>query len=130
MARSKQFRVTAPGEQISARSFLIAFIRRNWGRGLLFSFATGLFFCYFLIVSSKEFHICWPTIDGRLVSAFFRFMNPLRFFETENLFKGSSDRPFLMLQPISYAIDFVARIFIAYGYYQTIQAFRRYGRKS
>jgi len=103
---------------------------RNWGRGLLFSFVTGLLFYYFLIISSREFHIGWPTIDGRLVSAFFRYMNPLRFFETENLFKGSSEKPFLTLQPLSYAIDFFARIVLAYGYYQTIQAFRRFGRKS
>jgi hypothetical protein len=70
------------------------------------------------------------NIDGRLVSGFFKFMNPLRFFETENLFKGRDDTPSLTLHPLSYAIDFLALIIIAYGYYQIIQAFRRYGRKS
>jgi hypothetical protein len=102
---------------------------RNWGQGLLFSFGLGLVLYYLLIISSKEFHIGWPSIDGRLVSAFFKFMNPLRFFETENLFKANGDKPYLNLEPVSYFIDFIARIFVAYGYYQTIQAFRRYGRK-
>ena len=103
---------------------------RNWGRGLLFSFCLGLVLYYFLIISSKEFHIGWPSIDSRLISAFFKFMNPLRFFETENLFKFNGDKSYLTLALVSYGIDFIARIFVAYGYYQTIQAFRRYGRKS
>jgi hypothetical protein len=103
---------------------------RNWGRGLLFSFGLGLILYYLLVISSDQFHIGWPSIDGRLVSAFFKFMNPLRFFETENLFKTGDDKPYLTLHPVSYFVDFFARILVAYGYYQTIQAFRRYGRKS
>jgi hypothetical protein len=55
---------------------------------------------------------------------------PLRFFETENLLKSGNDQPYLTLHPVSYFVDFIARILVAYGYYQTIQAFRRYGRKS
>jgi len=30
--------------------------------------------------------------------------------------------------PLGYAIIYVGRIFIGYGYYQTIAAFRRYGK--
>lgn len=103
---------------------------RNWGKGLAFSLGMGLVLYYFLIVSSDQFHIGWPSFDSKLVGPFFKFMNPLRFFETENLFKTSGDKPYLTLQPISYFVDFIARILLAYGYYQVIQAFRRYGRKS
>jgi hypothetical protein len=56
-------------------------------------------------------------------------MNPLRFFELESIFKVGQERPFLSLSGWSYFWDLWGRVFVAYGFYQTIQAFRKYGRK-
>ena len=56
-------------------------------------------------------------------------MNPLRFFELEALFNNTSQEGIIKLNGLSYLSDFGGRIFLAYGYYQTIQAFRRFGRK-
>lgn len=102
---------------------------RNWARGILFSFSFGLIFFYFLVLSSKE-HYWGFYYDSRIISSYLKFMNPLRFFDTENLFKVNSDKAYLTLTPFSYLLDFFSRIIIAYGFYQTIQAFRRYGRRS
>ena len=103
---------------------------RNWMRGVVFSFAIGLACFYGLVISSKEYHIGWGlAINWQLVSSYFRFMNPLRFFELEALFRQNNGQSYLTLTPASYVIDFFGRIGIAYGFYQTIQAFRRFGRK-
>jgi len=56
-------------------------------------------------------------------------MNPLRFFDTDALFTKGNNKPYLTLTNLSYLWDFLGRVFVAYGYYQTIQAFRRFGRK-
>ncbi len=56
-------------------------------------------------------------------------MNPIRFFDLSDLFKKEQDKHWLTLTWYSYVIDFFGRVFIAYGYYQTIQAFRRFGRR-
>jgi hypothetical protein len=103
---------------------------RSWQRGILFSIVTGMIFFYLLVVTSKTYHVGFPvTIDNKLFVSFLRFMNPLRFFDLEGMFKLDSDRPFLYLSEWSYLWDFLGRVFVAYGFYQTIQAFRRYGRK-
>jgi hypothetical protein len=103
---------------------------RSWQKGLMFSICSGIIFFYLLVVSSKEYKIAFPiNFDGRLFPAFLRFMNPLRFFELEAIFKFNQDKPFLSLVGRSYLFDFLGRIFVAYGFYQTIQAFRRFGRK-
>jgi hypothetical protein len=104
---------------------------RSWSRGISFSFAIGICLFYFLVNSSQEYSIGWGFHwDRRFVGSFLKFMNPLRFFETENLFRSGSDKPYLTLTPGSFILDFVSRFLIAYGFYQTIQAFRRYGRKN
>ena len=53
----------------------------------------------------------------------------LRFFELDNLFSDSyPDRDFTFSR-IAYLVDFLGRVIVGYGFYQTIQAFRRYGQK-
>jgi hypothetical protein len=102
---------------------------RNWVRGIAFSFGIGLVFFYLLVISSSEYSIGWGfQMDGRLVGSFLKFMNPLRFFETEALFRSGTEKPYLTLSGCSYVIDFFSRVLVVYGFYQTIQAFRRYGR--
>jgi uncharacterized protein YjbI with pentapeptide repeats len=102
---------------------------RNWIRGVLFSFSIGLLMFCLLLVSTDKFKWGYPSLDFTLLPSYLKFMNPLRFFELEDLFKNSSAEGAIKLNGLSYLADFGGRILIAYGYYQTIQAFRRYGRK-
>jgi hypothetical protein len=102
---------------------------RSWQRGLLFSLGVGFMFFCFVVMSADEFGIGIPAFDSRLFIAYVRFMNPLRFFELETIFKLNGEESFLTLTSWSYFLDFLGRVFVAYGFYQTIQAFRRYGRK-
>jgi hypothetical protein len=100
---------------------------RWWGLGIIFTFLISfIFFCFLLgsvegLSSSSIFNIRWDFFDS-----FIKFMNPLRHFDTEALF---SNHKYIKASECSYIIDFFARVFITYGYYQIIQAFRRYGRK-
>lgn len=100
---------------------------RRWWQGVLFTILTGILFFYLIIRNSVEF----PKIsyNENLFLAYLKFMNPIRSFDTESIFKKNSGIPFLDLKTIAYLCDFIGKIVIAYGYYQTIQAFRRYGRK-
>ncbi len=103
---------------------------RNWVKGVIFTIIGGVIFFYLLVVSSHEYEIGFPiTFHTYLVAAYLKFLNPLRFFDTESLFKFNSETSYLTLTWRSYLCDFLGRIFIAYGFYQTIQAFRRFGRK-
>jgi hypothetical protein len=103
---------------------------RNWGRGILFSIAVGLLFFSFLIPSTQQYNIGFSWHETiRLIPSFLKFMNPLRHFETKELFKNIDGCIVITLSNWSYLWDFLGRIFVAYGYYQTIQAFRKYGRK-
>jgi hypothetical protein len=103
---------------------------RSWQRGVLFTVGVGILLFYFLVISSKEYTIAFGiNIRNGMLPAFLKFMNPLRFFDTESLFKIQPESQVITLTSTSYFWDFLGRIVIAYGYYQTIQAFRRYGRK-
>ena len=103
---------------------------RNWALGLVFSVIVGLFFFSALLVSTGKYVWSWePTWDWELMPAFLKFMNPLRFIDTETLFRIGQIDQNITLNKWSYLCDFLGRVFVAYGYYQTIQAFRRYGRK-
>jgi uncharacterized protein YjbI with pentapeptide repeats len=102
---------------------------RDWVRGGLFSFGIGLVFFCLLLISTEEYKFDIPIIDTKLAPAYLKFMNPLRFFELENLFINTPLEGNIKLGSLSYLADFGGRIFVAYGYYQTIQAFRRFGRK-
>ena len=99
-------------------------------RGVIFSFIVGLFFFYCLVISTKEYSI-GLSFDYRpeFIQSFLKFMNPLRFFDLEYIFKKEDNQTSITLSGLSYIWDFFGRVFIAYGFYQTIQAFRRFGRK-
>jgi len=98
---------------------------RNWVRPMILSFVAGAIFFYALVLSSEEYYFGFPiTLDDDLSIGFFRFMNPIRFFELDKLF----NQP-ITLKASSFFWDFLGRVSIAYFFYQTIQAFRRYGRK-
>ena len=101
---------------------------RNWFQGALFTFTTGFVFFIALLISTSAYEFSWPIkFRGELTDSFLKFMNPLRHFETENIF--SNHYNYSIATSCSYVIDFFGRIFITFGYYQTIQAFRRFGKK-
>lgn len=102
---------------------------RNWFLGTVFSFGIGILFFCFLLVSTNNYQWGFPQFDFSLTPAYLKFMNPLRFFELEALFNNTHQEGNIKLNGLSYLADFGGRLFIAYGYYQTIQAFRRFGRK-
>lgn len=102
---------------------------RYWMRGVIFSFGIGFLFFYFLLISSNKYSIGFPSFDDKLIPAYLKFMNPLRFIDTEALFKTNESDLKITLNGWSYFWDFVGRVFVAYGFFQTIQAFRRFGRK-
>jgi hypothetical protein len=104
---------------------------RYWPRGILFSFLVGGLFFNLMVNSTSKYYFTFDFNNDMfaLIGPYMKFMNPLRHFEVETIFKVGDKIPDLGLTPMSHIFDFVGRVFVAYGYYQTIQAFRRFGRK-
>lgn len=103
---------------------------RWWALGLVFTFSIGTIFFLCVVFSSVQHITGTHTLnDSRLFISYLKFMNPLRSFDTEAIFKISDKPAYLTLTLWSYFWDFIGRLLVAYGFYQTIQAFRRFGRK-
>ncbi len=102
---------------------------RSWGRGILFTLIAGIIFFIPLLITTNKYYFGWPSFDIDLLPAYLKFINPIRFFELSHLFDGADGTSDVTPNAWSYFWDFLGRLFVAYGYYQTIQAFRRYGRK-
>lgn len=102
---------------------------RSWTKGLLFICTFGFIFFLLLLISlwfSNSIDVLKANING--VKSFLKFINPIRYFDTSSLFNEPEIKT-VRVNWVSYLIDFIARIILAFGYYQTIQAFRKYGRK-
>lgn len=94
----------------------------SWINGVCFTlFITLIFYLLFLTTFSSDlyFECSWGAFAVTL-KHFFEFLNIAKWdikpFGIENYSWG-------------YIVLFLGRLFIAYGYYQTVQAFRKYGRK-
>jgi len=96
---------------------------RSWILGIVFTLGFGLQFFTFLLWSIPEYRDI-TSWDADLFGSFLHFINPLRQFNLKELFNAN-----LHFSRWSYVWDFLGRIFVAYGYYQTIQAFRRFGKQ-
>lgn len=93
---------------------------KSWLRGFLFTFIVGLFFFYFTIITTDNYVIGWDISKENITKTsgyFFTFLTPTH--KTNFL---SDAKPTFW----TYLLDFLGRIFIAYGIYQTVQAFRKY----
>jgi hypothetical protein len=99
----------------------------SWVRGFCFTFIVGFLF-YILYLSSLHhlpFNWGWGGVNGFVnaidnsIKYFIKF-----FIITHDLDFMDSYGP----TGISYLIDFFSKIFIGYGIYQTIQAFRKHGK--
>ena len=103
---------------------------QSWPLGILFTFIMAIIFFLLYFWSLQKF-----VINGNLnlnltkegvenfIEYFVNFLNPTRkpyFFEKEYEFSISG---------MSLLIDLFARIFIGYGIYQTVAAFRRLGKR-
>ncbi len=91
----------------------------SWGRALVFTLgAGGFFYLLFLWFIGKLFQ---PTaIDWSLAGQYFLFLDPTH----KPNFGEKGDLGFW-----AYAADFVGRIFVGYGIFQFIAAFRKHGKK-
>lgn len=99
----------------------------NWLRATLFTFTCGIIFYSLYLLTLANIPVTfgwngWPNfwqalnIFGSYFVKFFIVTHSLEFmaFAEPNFF--------------SYLVDFFGRIFIGYGIFQTIQAFRKYGK--
>lgn len=99
----------------------------DWGRGVFFSLSVMIFFYVVYIITLPDRGFSWGYTDwgsfleatDYVVKNFFIF---IAIFRDSSFIEGTSPNAF------SYFIDFIGRIFIGYGIYQTIQAFRKYGK--
>lgn len=93
---------------------------KSWLRGVGFTFIVALLFFYFTIISTSNYQIGWNWSWNNLSNVgkfFFEFLTPTHkvdFLDSE----GSS--------LWTYFFDFWGRVFVTYGIYQTVQAFRKY----
>lgn len=101
--------------------------RSDFTYGILFTLMVAAVFSFLTLVFTEEFchhHFCLCCkfdeeyfIKG--VKFFFNFLNPVR--KTTYL-----DNFHLKFYGISYLFDFLGRIAVGYGFYQTVQAFRKF----
>lgn len=94
--------------------------------GVVFTLFIGALFYYLSIINSGLYEFDW-VLETRMIEkhigAYVQFIIPThRFNYVENYF----DRKILGDHPYFYLWDVVGRIFVGYGIYQTIQAFRKY----
>lgn len=96
----------------------------SWWRGVLFTFGIGLFFFYISIIATDNYSVGFSNINlidfTSCVKYFFTFILPTH---SINYLDAESPKVFY------YLWDFLGRIFVSYGIYQTIQAFRKYKNK-
>ena len=87
----------------------------SWSRGVLFVLLSGLlfFFLYKLFLGIDVFGF------SKNFKYYLLFLNPAHSFEFMTDYKPNE---------WAYVVDFISRIFIGYGYYQTVQAFRKFGK--
>lgn len=97
---------------------------QSWLRGIIFTLLTTLiFFSIFLKLSETKLYFNWNSDSVIETTKYFlQFLNVAKW----------DYSPFgIDIQEkyhLGYLILFIGRIFIGYGYYQTIQAFRKFGK--
>lgn len=99
----------------------------HWGRGVLFTFVISIFFYTLYLITLKNNGLEWEFVSWDkyweavdvVVIHYFKFLAIFRDFD---FIEGSEPKSW------NYFFDFMGRIFIGYGIYQTVQAFRKYGK--
>lgn len=93
----------------------------SWSRGIAFTFVTAfVFYILFILMLSQNLEPDWSWHGfAVMVKHYFQFLNVTSW----------DYKPFgIMDYNWAYVVLFIGRIFIGYGYYQVIQAFRKYGK--
>ena len=91
---------------------------QSYARGIIFIFGFGLLIFYFSILATENYSFSLQGIAfHENVKYFFEFMNPVHNFD---YLKEENPTPW------NYVLDFFGRIVVSYGFYQTIQAFRKF----
>lgn len=91
----------------------------SWGTGVFFTVCASLLFFSFSLWSTEEFEIGLPYRSdiSEVMMLYFEFLTPTHRVQFLDAYDPNG---------WTYFWDFVGRIFVAYGIYQTIQAFRKY----
>ena len=96
----------------------------SWLRGIVFTSLVGYLFFYLSIIATENYVVGFQNFNiddfEKCFKYFFIFMLP-----THNINYMDVENPTWLF----YVIDFLGRIFVSYGIYQTIQAFRKYKSK-
>lgn len=101
---------------------------QSWKIGMICLITTSVafFWLYLLLLNIELGSLCSEKDWGfffKCISYYFEFLNPVH--RTDEIAKGLvNDIP-----PIARIIEGVSRIFIAFGIYQLVQAFRKHGKK-
>ena len=98
----------------------------SWILGVIFTLGCGILFYYLTLLSTSKytFYFSIPNIDLDEIKNFIDFMNPLHNPNNLEIFNIKNEKEFA-----PYIWDFIGRIFVGYGIYQTIQAFRKFKSK-
>ncbi|MEP6683032.1 MAG: hypothetical protein ABJA35_07225 [Parafilimonas sp.] len=99
----------------------------SWFRGLCFTLTTAIISFMFYLLSLKQlpFQWGWKNFESYsnacsiVIKYFIRFLIITHDLDFMNRYQPSA---------LSFLIDFICKIFIGFGIYQTIQAFRKYGK--
>jgi hypothetical protein len=121
-----------PKQFFTSLNLFLNWISNNFGRwwvlGIIFTSSMGVLFFFLLLSNTNRPDLASQFLnDVYLTESFLKFMNPLRHFDINSVFE--KEQEISAASPRYFYIDFFARVVIAFGYYQTIQAFRKYGRK-
>jgi len=99
----------------------------NWLRGIGFTFIVALLFFIPYLFCLRETYFQWGWVDW---PSFWDVSSQTLKYYVEFFYAAHKFNFMEQYEPngIAYVLDMVGRIFITYGYYQTIQAFRKFGR--
>lgn len=98
----------------------------SWTRGVGFTFVVGFLFFYLSIINTEFFHFtvnpaeCSYAAFKEGFNHFFEFLNPTHRYDYLDKFKPEG---------LFSLWDFLGRIFVSFGIYQTVAAFRKYHSK-
>jgi len=103
---------------------------RNWIQCAAITLILGAISFYLIVVSSNNYSIGFGWhVDTRILNSFFHFFNPIRDTDTNKVFEIDG-KQYIKLTRRSYVLDFFAHILLAFLFYQTISAFRRFGKSN
>ena len=103
----------------------------SWGQGVLFTCVTAWIFFVFIntwgMKSSPLFVWGWDRLDS-FGDVWKYYLNMFYLLDFKEKFKDILTGESIKLNPFGETLFFVSKIFVSYGIYQTISAFRKYGK--